>query len=87
MKVQPLDNFVLLELSSEKVNTTELGLILPVTVEPEKGIVKAIGSNCTFAKIGDQAYFGKFAGEEMEIEGKKCLFVREKDLLAVKRDV
>lgn len=86
MKVQPLDNYVLLELSTEKENVTELGLILPVTVEPEKGIVKSIGAKCTFAKIGDQAYFGKFAGEEMEIEGKKCMFIREKDILAVKRD-
>jgi chaperonin GroES len=84
--VQPMDNFVLLEMKTDENTVTELGLILPANVEPEKALVKSIGCKCTFVKVGDIAYFGKYAGDEMEIDGKKYMFIRESEVLAVKRD-
>ena len=85
MKIQPLENYVLLRLSEGKENITELGLILPNNVEPEKGNVEAIGNKCTYAKIGDEAFFGKFSGEKFNHEEAEFLFIRESELLAVRR--
>ena len=92
MKVKPLGNRVLVkQLSSEEV--TKSGIVLPDTSDKEKkaqGKIIALGNGEEIAKfglkVGDTVVFGKYAGDEVELDEDgekveyKILYVgREKD--------
>lgn len=92
MKIKPLGNRVLVkQLSTEEV--TKSGIVLPDTADKEKkaqGKIMELGTGDELSKIGlkvgDTVVFGKYAGEEVEMEeeGKKVeykiLYVgKEKD--------
>lgn len=92
MKIKPLGNRVLAkQLSSEEV--TKSGIVLPDTADKEKkaqGKIVELGNGeevkSLGLKVGDTVVFGKYAGEEVEIEedGKKVEYKilsvgREKD--------
>ncbi|MCU0285484.1 MAG: co-chaperone GroES [Acidobacteria bacterium] len=85
MKVQPLDERVLVEPLEleEKVGS----IIIPDTAKekPSMGQVIAVGTDEELRKIlkaGDKVIFGKYAGEEIKIEGKKHLIIKREDILA-----
>ncbi|MCK4764403.1 MAG: co-chaperone GroES [Candidatus Aminicenantes bacterium] len=85
MKVQPLDERVLVEPleQEEKVGS----IIIPDTAKekPSMGKVIAVGTDeelKKLVKVGDKVIFGKFAGEEIKIEGKKHLVISRSDILA-----
>ncbi len=79
MKVKPLGNRVLVkQLTEEQV--TKSGIVLPDTTDKEKkaqGKIIAMGNGGEIAslglKVGDTVVFGKYAGDEVEMEedGKK----------------
>ena len=79
MNVKPLgDRILVQQLTSEEV--TKSGIVLPDTAEKEKkaqGKIVAAGNGEEIAKlglkIGDVVVFGKYSGEEVEIDenGKK----------------
>jgi len=85
MKVQPLDDRVLVlpvEIE-EKVGS----IIIPDTAKekPIIGEVKAVGTDedlKELIKIGDKVVFGKYAGEEIKVDGEKHLLISRSDLLA-----
>ncbi|OGE75807.1 MAG: hypothetical protein A3C85_03170 [Candidatus Doudnabacteria bacterium RIFCSPHIGHO2_02_FULL_48_21] len=99
MQIKPLGDRILVEqLTSEEV--TKSGIVLPETAEKEKkaqGKIIAIGNGDGIGKlglkIGDVVVFGKYSGEEVEIDdsGKKkeykILYVGEQesksDVLAI----
>lgn len=85
MKVQPLDERVLVEPleQEEKVGS----IIIPDTAKekPSMGKVIAVGTDEELKKIlkaGDKVLFSKYAGEEIKIEGKKHLIIKREDILA-----
>ncbi len=85
MKVLPLDDRVLVEPieEDEKVGS----IIIPETAKekPIMGTVVAVGTDeevKELIKVGDKVIFGKYAGEEIKIEGKKQLLISRADLLA-----
>jgi chaperonin GroES len=85
MKVQPLDERVLVEPmeQEEKIGS----IIIPDTAKekPSMGKVIAVGTDeelQKLIKVGDNVIFGKFAGEEIKIAGKKHLIVSRSDILA-----
>jgi len=92
MKVKPLGNRVLVKQDSQE-EVTKSGIILPDTADKEKkavGTIMEIGNGSEISdlglKVGDKVVFGKYAGEEVEMEenGKKqeykILYVgKEKD--------
>jgi len=85
MKVQPLDERVLVEPLEleEKVGA----IIIPDTAKekPSMGKVIAVGTDEELKKVlkaGDKVIFGKYAGEEIKIEGKKHLIIKREDILA-----
>lgn len=85
MKIQPLDERVLVEPieQEEKVGT----IIIPDTAKekPMMGNVIAVGTDEELQKIlkvGDRVIFGKYAGEEIKIDGKKHLIIQRSDILA-----
>ncbi len=92
MTVKPIGNRVLVkQLSEEQV--TKSGIVLPDTADKEKkaqGKIVAVGSGEEIKtlglKVGDVVVFGKYAGDEIEMEENgqkveyKILYVgKEKD--------
>lgn len=88
MKIQPLGERVVIEpLAAE--TTTASGIIIPDTAKekPSKGTVMAVGKGTDgkdlTVKNGDVVLYGKFAGTEVELEGKTYLIMQESDILAI----
>lgn len=93
MSFKPLNDRVLVKRvdSDEK---TAGGLFIPETAKekPSRGEIIAIGSgklldNGTRAalevKVGDVVLFGKYAGNEIKLDGIEHLVLREEDILAI----
>ena len=68
---------------------TKGGIIIPDTAKekPQKGKIVAVGpgkdGNAMTVKKGDSVLYGKYAGQELEYEGKDYLIMREDDILII----
>ncbi|MGK7394226.1 MAG: co-chaperone GroES [Candidatus Cyclobacteriaceae bacterium M3_2C_046] len=88
IKIQPLADRVLIEPASAEEKTAS-GIIIPDTAKekPLKGTVVAVGKGTKdetmTVKQGDQVLYGKYAGTEINIEGKDFLIMRESDIYAI----
>lgn len=93
MKIRPLGDKVLVEVL-EAEEKTKGGIILPDTAKEEKteGKVVAVGAGKVLesgkvqspeVKRGDRVIFGKYAGDEILIDGKKHKVLKESEILAV----
>ncbi len=85
MKVLPLDDRVLVE-PIDEVETVG-SIIIPETAKekPIMGTVVAVGTDedvKELIKVGDKVIFGKYAGEEIKVDGRKHLLISRSDLLA-----
>ena len=85
MKVQPLDDRLLVKPieQEEKVGS----IIIPDTAKekPMTGVVVEVGTDEELTKLikkGDKVIFGKYAGEEIKLDGEKHLIVKRDDILA-----
>lgn len=85
-QIKPLADRIVIEQELME-ETSKGGIILPSTVTKEKpteGTVLAKGAKVsTDIKLGDKVFFKKWANDEIEVEGKKFLLVKEEDVLAV----
>lgn len=89
LKLKPLgDRVIVKPLTQEEV--TKSGIVLPDTVEKEKkeqGEVISIGAGEKIKKFnlrpGDKVIFGKYAGEDVEIDDVEYKVLKEEDVLAV----
>jgi chaperonin GroES len=88
VNVKPLADRVLVEPAAAEQKTAG-GIIIPDTAKekPQKGSVVAVGNGKKdepmTVKVGDQVLYGKYAGTEINVEGKDYLIMRESDILAV----
>lgn len=88
MNIKPLSDRVLIEPSAAE-EVTVGGIIIPDSAKekPLKGKVLAVGNGtkdeAMVLKEGDVVLYGKYAGTEIELEGKKYLMMRQADVLAV----
>ncbi|MBO7168282.1 MAG: co-chaperone GroES [Bacteroidaceae bacterium] len=88
MNVKPLADRVLIEPAPAETKTVG-GIIIPDTAKekPLRGTVVAVGNGTKdedmVLKEGDVVLYGKYAGTELEIEGKKYLIMRQSDVVAV----
>ena len=88
MKIQPLADRVLIEPAAAEEKTIG-GIIIPATAKekPLQGTVVAVGHGTKdeemVLKAGDTVLYGKYAGTELEHEGKKYLIMRQSDVVAV----
>ncbi|MBW1668025.1 MAG: co-chaperone GroES [Deltaproteobacteria bacterium] len=93
MKIRPLNDRVLV-LRIEEEEKTSGGIIIPDTAKekPQEGKVIAVGSGKMSenggrlpldVKAGDRVLFGKYAGNEIKIDGVEHLIMREDDILAI----
>lgn len=87
MNIQPLSDRVLIEPTAAE-EVTASGIIIPDSAKekPLRGTVLAVGQGTKdepmILKAGDQVLFGKYAGSEFELDGKKYLMMRQSDVLA-----
>lgn len=89
MKIKPLGDRVLVEPMTEE-EKTKSGIVLPDTVDKEKkaqGKILAIGQGEKVTKLGvkegDTVIFGKYSGDEIEIEDKDYKFLKYDEILAI----
>jgi chaperonin GroES len=65
------------------------GIIIPDTAKekPLQGTIVAVGQGTKdeemILKEGDVVLYGKYAGTELELEGKKYLVMRQSDVVAI----
>ena len=84
MKIKPLGERILVK-TEEKVEKTKGGIYIPDTAKekPQEGKIVAVGKlKESELKVGDTVIFESFAGNEIEVEGKKYLIMNVKDVLA-----
>ncbi len=88
MNIKPLADRVLIEPAPAEEKTVG-GIIIPDTAKekPLQGKVLAVGNGTKdeemVVKEGDTVLYGKYAGTELEYEGKKYLVMRQSDILAI----
>ena len=93
IKFRPLDDRVLVE-PSEAEETTTGGIILPDSAreKPQRGVVIATGPGKLLdsgqrgqmsVSVGDEVFYGKYSGTEVEFRMDKYVVVRENDILAI----
>lgn len=93
MKIKPLADRILVERIEEE-EVKKGGIILPDTAKekPQQGKVIAVGPGRIDekgnripmeVKKGDYILFRKYSGEEIKVEDKEYLIMREDDVLAI----
>ena len=91
VNMTPLHDRVLVR-SLEEKETAKGGIIIPDTAKekPHEGEVMAIGAGKMEkghrvpldVKVGDRILFGKYTGNDINIDGQEYLIVREEEILA-----
>jgi chaperonin GroES len=93
MAIKPLhDRVVVRRMEEEQV--TAGGIVLPDSAKekPAEGEVVAVGPGKTSdtgaiipmsVKEGDKVLFGKYAGQEVVVDGEELLVMREEDIIAI----
>ena len=92
MKIKPLDDRVLVK-QSEAEEMTSGGIVLPDSAKekPQRGKVVSTGPGKLLdsgergemcVKKGDEIFYGKYAGSEVEIDQETFVILRESDILA-----
>jgi|SRR5215831_9313182 len=92
LKVRPLDDRVVVE-PLEAEDKTAGGILLPDTAKqkPQRGRVLAVGpgklrdngERATLNVVkGDEVLFGKYAGNDIEVDNREIKILRESDILA-----
>ena len=93
MQVSPLQDYILIE-PIEEEERTPAGIVIPETAKekPQEGEVVAVGPGKKTdegkriemdIKKGDRVIYKKWGGNDVKVDGKEMLIVREEDILAV----
>ena len=93
VKVRPLHDRIIVQRIDEGEQKVG-GIIIPDTAKekPQKGKVIAVGAGklndegkriALDVKEGDTILFGKYAGQEIKIDGDEHLIMREDEVLAI----
>jgi chaperonin GroES len=94
LNIKPLADRVVVEAAAAETQTAS-GIYIPETAQekPQKGTIVAVGPGKyadvsgalipMTTKIGDAILYGKYAGTEINIDGKEYLIMRESDIYAV----
>ena len=88
MTIKPLADRVLVKPAPAEEKTIG-GIIIPDTAKekPLQGEVIATGNGTKdeemVVKTGDTVLYGKYSGQEVELEGVKYLIMRQSDVIAI----
>ena len=94
VKIKPIGDRVLVKHLDDNKEQVRGGIIIPDSAKekPQKGRVIAAGSGKVNdegkripldIKTGDLILFGKYASQEIKLDGEELLIMREDDVLAV----
>src|SRR5579871_2543693 len=92
LNVRPLDDRVVVE-PLEAETKTAGGILLPDTAKqkPQRGRILAVGPgkmhddgkrHALNVSKGDEVLYGRYAGNDIEVNGKEVKIMRESDILA-----
>ncbi|MGH8557405.1 MAG: co-chaperone GroES [Methylococcales bacterium] len=93
MKIRPLhDRVIVKRVEEERLSAG--GIVIPDSAKekPSQGQVIAVGNGKILdngeiraldVKVGDKVLFGKYAGNEVKVEGEELIVMREEDIMAV----
>jgi chaperonin GroES len=95
MRIEPIADRLLVERISAEDKSAG-GILIPdmAKEKPLQGIVLAVGPGRRDAAgallpmqvaLGDRVLFGKYAGQEIMVDGKDCLILREDEVQAIQR--
>ena len=94
LKIAPVGEYILVS-PLEEEETTASGLIVQSTSKaerPQKGLIIALGAGkldddgkrvAFNVEVGQKIMFKKYSPEDIELDGKKYLLMKEADILAV----
>ncbi|MDH5433644.1 MAG: co-chaperone GroES [Gammaproteobacteria bacterium] len=93
MSIRPLHDRVLVR-RLEDETTSAGGIVIPDNAKekPSRGEVLAVGNGkildsgdvrALAVKVGDKILFGKYAGNEVKIDGEELLIMREDDIMGI----
>lgn len=93
MNIRPLHDRVIVKRVEEETKTAG-GIVLPGSAaeKPSQGVILAVGAgkpldNGTIraleVKVGDKVLFGKYAGNEVKVDGEEIIVMREEDIMGV----
>ncbi len=93
MKIRPLHDRVIVKRVEEE-RTSAGGIVLPdsATEKPSQGEILAVGNGKLLdngevraleVKVGDKVLFGKYAGNEVKVDGDELIVMREEDIMGV----
>ncbi len=93
IKMRPLDDRVVLQPCNPE-EVTSGGIVLPDSAreKPQRGTIVATGPGKLLdsgergaldVNVGDEVYYGKYAGTDVEVNGQEYVILRESDILAV----
>ena len=88
LNVTPLHDRVIIQPAAAETKSAG-GIIIPDTAKekPQRGVVIAVGAGKKdeplVVKAGDTVLYGKYAGQEVDLEGKQYLIMRESDIIAI----
>ncbi|MGH8477641.1 MAG: co-chaperone GroES [Methylococcales bacterium] len=93
MKIRPLhDRVIVKRVEEERLSAG--GIVIPDSAKekPSQGQVIAVGNGKILdngevraldVKVGEKILFGKYAGNEVKVEGEELIVMREDDIMAV----
>lgn len=89
VKIKPLGDRILVQPSTAE-EVTRSGIVLPESAEKEQkeqGVVVAIGSGDKVKKlhlkVGQTVVFGKYSGDEIEMDKEQYKFLKDEDILGI----
>lgn len=95
MNFKPLFDRVVVDPQSEE-NISKAGIVLPQTSQerPQIGVVVAVGDGENFdgletkmkVKINNKVLFQKYAGNELKMDGRTYIVLRQIDIIGVFND-
>ena len=93
LNLKPLDDRIVVE-QHEAESKTAGGIVLPDNAKekPTRGTVLAVGPGKLLdsgnrgplsVRVGDEVFYGKYSGTEVNVDGKKYTMIRDSDVLAI----
>ena len=86
--MKPINDRVVVQ-PEDPADKTSGGIIIPDTAKekPQKGKVVSVGpgkdGNAMTVQKGDAVLYGKYSGQEFELDDAKYLIMREDDILVI----
>lgn len=92
-KIRPLHDRVVIE-RLEDGERSPGGIFIPDNAKekPSRGVIVAVGpgkilddgkTRALGVKVGDNVLFGKYSGNEIKLDGKELIIMREEDILGI----